>query len=264
MGGVAEFVEVVLILENIKMRITISNLRHGRWERRCGLNIFFLTILRRRNKKPEARESAAADAKRAFDHFGLKRAVGGSLAPSYADVETAEASALIGHRIARGEIRAGDESGIPPLEIGIANKRSGQTGIDKGFAQQTLDSGVEFADDLFLFCGGERRRSVAQTLAQFARVGVAGQHDGRYGCPRCGFGEVTSYRTIIVRLAAEECGWSFSFFINEFAAFEGSDDAFEFWGFALSADRHKDAADGTDGVTSVLAAPFFRRQGDEN
>ncbi len=179
-------------------------------------------------------------------------------------MEAAEASALIGHRIARGEIRAGDESDIAPLEIGIDDKRSGQAGIDKGFAQQALGAGIEFADNLFLFCGGERRRGVAQTLAQFARVVVAREHDGRHGCPSCGFSEVSFDGIILIRLAAEECGWSFSFFINEFAAFEGSDDAFEFWGFALSADRHEDAADGTDGVTSVLAAPFFRRQGDEN
>lgn len=37
-GGVGEFVKVVLILENIKMRITISNLRHGRRERACGVS----------------------------------------------------------------------------------------------------------------------------------------------------------------------------------------------------------------------------------
>ena len=66
-SGVGEFVEVVLILENIKMRITISNLRHGRWERRCGLNIFFLTILRRRNKKPEAEVGAVTEGEGADD-----------------------------------------------------------------------------------------------------------------------------------------------------------------------------------------------------
>ena len=120
----------------------------------------------------------------------MKRAVGETLAPNYANMQATEASALIGRGIPRCKVDSGKEACAAPLQIGVGDKCSWEAGVDKRFPQETLYACIKLSDYLRFVSNRERFCGVAQTAAQFAWVVVAGDDHGRHRGPNGGLGKV--------------------------------------------------------------------------
>jgi len=189
----------------------------------------------------------------------MKGAVRETLAPNYANMQAPEPSALIGCGIARCKVNSGKEACGAPLQIGIRDKRCWEAGVDKRFPQETLYTCIELSDYLLFLSNRERCCGVAQTAAQFAWVVVAGDDNRRYRGPDGGFREITGDSIVVVWLTPEKGDGVLGFFVSEFLAFERANNAQEFRGIGMTADRNQHATNRADCASAIFTAPFNRR-----
>ena len=90
-------------------------------------------------------------------------------------------------------------------------------------------------------------------------VVVAGDDDRRYRGPDGGFREITGDSIVVVWLTPEKGDGLLGFFVSEFLAFERANNAQEFRGIGMTADRDQHATNRADCASAIFTAPFNRR-----